>query len=480
MPLNIQGYVTPEQQFEGLEKFGALQQQRKQRKLLLQQQEQKNKDALAKYGLDLIGKSNDYLTNTIHNPVINQKLGNLLSKAAEFASQQGMNEATMTQLLMPEIIKLKNETENVKQVERFRNVITDQLGKNKSINLDKFNENYTRNAYLNPDNSIKDMSIINPLEDYATKALSEGDVYNENAVEGFLNKYKEPLEVREKFKEVLPNKKTIASMAQVKYPQYLQPIKDVNGYVSGFRPKGELVTDEKEKGFLQKALDLGANDEVGLLDKSLYESDDNLKRYVAQQTEKVAKEVGLDLDKVDDETLDKIKRAIAYKLIEPNKSQGKIVKEQLQQAAPITKVTVNTGGGKNNETNINDLYKEINDEMEISKAKGFELKAVNLLSTEAQTYLINEAKKLRSDQDLSNEDIVLWKKGKDIAIYKASNGKPIMTNDGLIGYLTPKGVNIKSQPTAKGKTEVIKQGNKEYKNSPTSKGSWKDRAKKIK
>jgi hypothetical protein len=112
-------------------------------------------------------------------------------------------------------------------------------------------------------------------------------------------------------------------------------------------------------------------------------------------------------------------------------------------------------GRDEKEVRINDLYRRIDDQvtqwMDDSKGMGHRYLPVSHLDADAQTLIMEYAKKISGDSELTHGDIKIKKDGDKVGIYYADN-------DRLLGNLNPVGTNLKAQPSVKEKREVIKDG----------------------
>ncbi|MGL4184578.1 MAG: hypothetical protein ACRCR4_02250, partial [Thiotrichaceae bacterium] len=120
MALNIAGYVTPEQSFEGLHGAAGMLRQQAQ-----ETEQRKTKAAAQRASMAqmLIGSldQKDFLTGTAYDPQVVQNLGSLMEEGMQLANMEGMDASMLKMALAPKLNKLAQYTTAVKGVnERIR------------------------------------------------------------------------------------------------------------------------------------------------------------------------------------------------------------------------------------------------------------------------------------------------------------------------------------------------------------------------
>lgn len=142
--------------------------------------------------------------------------------------------------------------------------------------------------------------------------------------------------------------------------------------------------------------------------------------------------------------------AAAEQFVGKETMKSKIDYERRQEDKRIN-IALNQGGGGSQE-NVYDIYKVIDDQATVSKTAGKPYLQVNLLPVDAQQVVIDFARKLTGNNELSQKNIKIIKSDTgDIGVYRASNNQ-------LIGYLPRVGTNLKAQPGVKEKRTVIQTG----------------------
>lgn len=147
------------------------------------------------------------------------------------------------------------------------------------------------------------------------------------------------------------------------------------------------------------------------------------------------------------------KAAAADAIIRASVPQEVGEEQELQRNAPTVKNYVSSGGTQSG-TNVNDIYTVIYDAAKGKKTEGKPYLQVNLLPLDAQSLVVDFARKATGDNAIGqgNLKVILGNDDK-LGVYDADN------NDRLIGYLSKVGTNLKVQPDVKSKKAVISQGN---------------------
>jgi len=119
-------------------------------------------------------------------------------------------------------------------------------------------------------------------------------------------------------------------------------------------------------------------------------------------------------------------------------------------------------GGANGGSNINDVYGKIEKQVNDNFDKKF-VTRINSLDSDAQSIIVDFAKKVTGDNDINYADMVLSKNSDgSIGLYNAEkNEKGLfkLTPKQLIATLPRVGTNLKVQPSVQEKRKVIEQGN---------------------
>lgn len=110
---------------------------------------------------------------------------------------------------------------------------------------------------------------------------------------------------------------------------------------------------------------------------------------------------------------------------------------------------------------INDVFKVIRDLAKQKKDEGKPYAQINLLPTDAQQVVIDQARKAAGDNYIDQSDLkIVYDDDNNVRLIDAKNNK-------LIGYLTQVGVNLGKQPGVQEKRAVVSEGGKVIQTRPT-------------
>lgn len=464
--MDIKGWVTPENSWEGLHKVAD---ERNRKRELDEAKTARGTAKKAALGTMLSDFANpkDHLTGTVYDPYITDNFQKILNKGYELASMEGMDDITLRTALAPQLNKLIVESENLKELERQRKQTIDLIKTHKGINVDKFNDAFKKRAFFDEEGNLKDISSVDPTLMYNDEVLRNDDIYDNTGFDQFIKEAKTNTEVG-RAKSINSRGGHTLHKAEITAPNFLTSEKDAQGNHIGFVPRYEIATEEGAPlahEFLKDGKPESAP--VRLLDKRVFNDlPVTAKAYLRQETKKLAKELGVPLNSIQAENL---ARALAYdELNADSKKWGTVKNIEEYKANPIR--IYNNSGGKGSgggEVKINDVYSHIKERVEEDSQKGYGTR-INSLNSDASEVLVALAKKLTGDTEIGIDDIFLAKdKNGDMSLYRVTldkDGNQIMGVDekyptrNLIGKLPKVGTNLKVQPNAKAKVEVVKQG----------------------
>jgi len=175
--LDISGFVTPEQQFAGLYKFG---------ETLAAQQAAKRKDAQEKDAKKkLLNKvvstldPKDYITNTIEDGHITGQIYDIMNDGYDFVSKNpGTDESDLQNYLANRVKNVAISSQNIKEKKRQIDAGWEELKNNPSADRQKY---YTEanKIFQNTDGTVKeDLTKIDPSENDVINIMANGDIWN--------------------------------------------------------------------------------------------------------------------------------------------------------------------------------------------------------------------------------------------------------------------------------------------------------------
>ncbi len=478
MALNLDGFVTAPQTFEGLYRIGDDIQRNKQldqQRLDRQQSEQDRRDArktaTASYLQDYLNPKH-FLTGTNYDPVVTQGVSGILQKAMQLASK-GVDAPDITNAIAPDVADLSKATEGIKALEKQRTEHEALLKNVKGIDTEKYNQAFKKAAFYNADGSMKDLSTVDPSKNYSDEVLRNDDVFNNDGIDDFVSKSGKNT-TNENIKVIGSKGQMRQTKADVTMPTFMQRDTDpITGLHTGFVPKYEVATDEDAHLLHTFKDDTGKEIKapVRMVTDEVFSS---LPPVVLS---KIRQEVrGLIKNKpeilINSPQAEHLAKAIAYDELKNSGKQYSTLKEtQVNKEAPIPKVGVNIYN--NTQPPTVDLYGGKGGVAEIvaaDKAKGYDFTRFNKLPATAQTTLLKIARDAASDKSLDYSDIriqedaygninmVIGKKGYTIPIDPMSLNVPANSEIFKLGGNKGKSealqnVNLGTNPSSTHKTK---------------------------
>jgi len=363
--LDLRGFTTPEQSFGGLYKMGDTLDRNRQRTEMSQQRDAANKSMKAKF-LENYLDPKEYLTGTINDPYITERLSNILQKGSVLANEKGVDANMMQMALSTDVNKLTKEVQNIKEVERQRKESSDLLKGRKGIDPQKYNEHFKRSAYFNEDGTLKDLSDIDPTKNYADETFRNGEIYTPEGIDEFVkgsgkNTYSAKLKVQNGRGGFEDKGVSITS------PSFMIPDKDGAGNHVGFVPEWEYATSEGKNvphDFYDASTGKYQKADVRMVTKDVYGAlPPEAKAYLRQEAIKYAKQHNVEPSSPE---VDNFQRTLAYDEIKRSEKQTSSFRQNEEKRENPIKIY--TGGGskptekeKSNAVSADNLFKTLDD-----------------------------------------------------------------------------------------------------------------------
>lgn len=452
----VENFIIRPNKFDGFNDLADTIERREARNYQRGQQQQRRKDNLMDDALRYTDPS-QFFTGTPLDPVITGNLKSILADAAKMITEdENMDNAMLYTRLAPQIGKLSAASQNLKVIAANNKQRFDALKDHKGIDQDKLRNETIKNAYANPDGTLKDLSQVDPTQDYVDYTLRNSDVYNNAGFDQFAKESK-PNTVIGSVKNTDSRGGMKKFKGELTSPNYLISEKDSEGNHIGFVPKYEIATDNGQPLLheFQNQDGTKTTAPIRLLDKAIMNDlPPDAKAYILQEQRKYAKANNIPINSLEAENF---ARAIAYdELNTPTKKWGtvKVIEETKQ---PQIKVYNNSGRG-DDASNMNDLYERIKKkglQRATDYSKGYfpsnALEASDLAGDELEVVI-----KATQNKDLKPEDLkVIVEDNGRIGIYNKGDGKRLV-------YLNQTGVNLPKQSGKAGKDVSIKKGNEYY------------------
>jgi hypothetical protein len=400
--LDIKGFVTPEQTFEGLYKTGEILAAQKAAKAKAAEVDKVNQAALAKYAENKFN-TKDYLSGTVADPNITQQTADALNQVNSFISQnKGATESQIQLIASPLVRKIADYSEKSKVLKSQMESGIEQMKGKKGVDVDKFRTQFINRAWGVKDGQVPDnLNNVDITHNYIDDVLNNDDIYNAEAVRESIKNAK-PIDYQ--YSQTTRNKAGVekSTLYDAKSQPFYQPITDDSGKPTGqFEPKSVPFTDNDQVVMHEWLGDTGEKTKapIKLLDQNAFEqifSPTNnpaaaayLRNEVKKHTEGKAP--------LNSSQAEALSRAIAYDLVRDNMTEPASIKLKEEQKQPITKISVSTGGGDKT-LKFRDIYKEVIDRFE-KEAEGVErggraaFVPINNLEPDAGTIITDMANK---------------------------------------------------------------------------------------
>lgn len=186
--LDLSGFNVPEQQFGGLSKAADRLEQNRREDERQQREQEGRTAATSKFLTDYLDPK-DHLTGTNYDPQIVSGFQDILQKAQTLASK-GANTNDILMAIGPSVSKLNQYSVTAKAINQQ---IKDSLGKLKAYpgyNPEALETEAKKQAFYGPDGKMKDISSVDPNQDYVTMAVHNSPelVTSSKGLDDFVNK----------------------------------------------------------------------------------------------------------------------------------------------------------------------------------------------------------------------------------------------------------------------------------------------------
>ena len=302
MPIDLSGFVTPENKFEGLEKLGDVAQENKvynqKQALLAAAQAKSDAEDAAKLqvasntALNSVLNPDHYKSN---NPQwqnhIDDKLKNTHAKGQALIAAKTPS-PLISVLLANDINNITTQKNNLNTVYATADKLKDKYKGKSGIDADQVYKKYVDSKILDSKGLYKtDFSDMTFDPNDEVNILASGNVFNPSAFDDFLGDGKSTNSVSV-LDQVGKNKSKVNLRTSA--PPSFIPEKDASGKWTMI-PKYETVTNTEGIPLMHKAINDGkeANKEIRMVDEETFKQlPDNAHNYLEQQTRNFATELG--------------------------------------------------------------------------------------------------------------------------------------------------------------------------------------------
>lgn len=471
MAINLDGFVTPADNFSGIYKAGDTLERRKYREDQANLQREGKKNAAGTFLNNYLDKK-DFLTGTNYDPEIVRQLQETIQEGAKLAAS-GADTPTLMMALGPKVNRLNEYSTKAKLIDQS---IKDSVGKLKTYkgyNQDTLSDEAKKLAFYDDKGQLKDISTIDPNQDWITEVVK---LHPEKVTSGAgLDDFVAKTPMSEYSKEVQTmfggRKKNVKYDA--KAPFYMDIARDekggiqtdLNGNPVGLDVEGETAHDDKNQ--------IMVNPETGepykVMAKASYNAimqhNPDIADYVRGQVNQHFKQTGEKIPEEGTAHWDLMARSILRDELKTRDKSFFKTQDRETKSAPATRIELGypayapKSSSGNSDTQLRNVYGKID---ELIEKEGIDLpfgvgKSVGL--TKGIPFNKIEA---------NDQKIIIGLLGNDVdraslAVIKTSDGKMKAVNkeDGeLIAPLDFEGLNMAAQPGIKEKRKVIEETNK--------------------
>jgi hypothetical protein len=471
MALNLDGFVTKEQEWGGLYKAADTLERNRYHQQVLDERREGKRAATGKF-LENYLDPKEHLSGSPYDPKIATDLTDILAEGASLADK-GADANMIMMALAPKVKGVVEYSEKAKLIKQQHDKAVEMVKSIKGIDPKKYSDAFKDMAFYDTDpkteeKKLRETSAIDPNKFYGDEVLQNGDVFTNEGIGDFVKTAgKETRNSDYRYYNKLGSlNRTKAAYTS---PAFMQPEEDSRGAFKEFVPQYDVATDAG----LPKELDFHTENgtqkaPVRMVTDGVFNSlPPSAKGYLRQEARKYAKEHGVELSSPQAYNFAK---AIAYDELKESGKLSSSVSELVDNKPSTFQIKVDNGipfyrpssGGSGGESNVNDLYGRIKGKVDTNAGKGFGTRFTALDADEKQVI-----KNFLGNSSLPDEEIFL--KATDdgrVGVYKTSDGGKTIANDRTIITTLPKvGTNLKVQPGVAEKRAVAKQGEPQVKQS---------------
>ena len=389
-------FIIPQQDFSGLYKIGQ-QLEGKQEAKAKAAQDAANKKAATSAQLAKDLELSNFTTGTVEDQIFSRDLGKIQQKA-DLMANGGYDYNHIRMGIAEDVAKLRTATENVKYAETQRKLGLENIKGKKGYNPDAYNAEFIKKYYLDADGKPReDYWNLDTAVDFDSEVKKSGNIYNldEAVGEDIKNMGKSSemtdVNVRDAKGNIRKVKKKIQTSSS------FVPDIDEKGVFNGVVPEHTIAPTTDATASISQYISGDAKKPLRMVSDNEF----NRMRYnpavmggINAETQKYAQALGR---VPQPEEIIAFQKAKLYDVYANNAKVGFVHEDVQDTKAPITKISVNTGGGDKT-LKFRDIYKEVIDRFE-KEAEGVErggraaFVPINNLEPDAGTIITDMANK---------------------------------------------------------------------------------------
>ena len=359
MALDTSGFNSEQQTFGGLYKLGDNLERNRYRKEQEYQKNENTKTSNSKY-LNEYFDPKEYLTGSIYDKQTTILVQDALNKAQQL-NKQGLPLYEITMAVSPLVNKANRYVTNGKLYNQQKKSALEKASKIKGIDASKLSDQMDNYAFpINPETGERDVELYNPNENYADKALNEGQVYNNEAFDEFMKGAGKNTR-GQKLKLMNSRGGYESTDVDVTSPDFMIPESDELGRHIGFEPKHKTLSTEHE--FITP--DGVKKSKVKILDDEVINSlPEGAKGYLRQEAHRYA-----DMNNINrtDPRVEDFYKAMAYDEVKRSEKLSTFFRQK--EDKKDTPIKIYTGGGgskptekeKSRAESASNLFKTLDD-----------------------------------------------------------------------------------------------------------------------
>lgn len=171
MALDLRGFETPEQNFQGLYTAANTLERQREKSEQLALQQQGRQAATSKFLADYLDPK-EHLTGTNYDPQIVSGFNNVLQQAQGLASK-GASTSDILMAIGPSVNKLNEYSTKAKLInDQVKNYVT-KLKPYTGFNQEALQSEALKKAFIGPDGKMKDLSSVDPNENYVDAVIRD-------------------------------------------------------------------------------------------------------------------------------------------------------------------------------------------------------------------------------------------------------------------------------------------------------------------
>lgn len=463
MAVDYSRFIVPEGDFSRLDKLGETLATQAANKAAAKAKADKERKL---YELD----AKDLLTNTLADEFLINGIQDVNKTAYDlFSLGIDYNQAKM--MLSNNVTKLYQNSQAAKNLSTQLKANIESNKNVKGIDQDKYARELAKAAFLNPDGkSVKD--TFDPTLNYDDLVRKTGDIYkpDEAIAEDIKNMPKNSEVYSVKKRDSKGN--VTETKERIETATGFEPYLDKDGIFQGVIPQHTEAplteTSKSVNDYITKTKD--SKEPLNLITDDHYErlrtSDPVIMGAVNKDTRDFAVAMNRELTPEEITTFQKAKIFDLYLRSGKGGFKHETVEAQL---SPVTKINVNTGGGKSGPTTVRDISGGIEDAYKEYVRPNKPYLQMNLLKEDEQLIVLDAVRNKGEMYKNVPQDRVYIRKDEstgDFYAYVLNKGENPMRGEGKPLVKLGESLNIKATPGTKGKSEAVSVTNKAAIESP--------------